>query len=148
MCFECIHTKADALEGETDLYVSPSGVLFARTSFGDYVEFYHDTNGNSIIIDNKGSAFNLDEKVDDNTYLELVNRSGRVILVPPVYIKLICKVSREFSKAILQDNTGAVDVKPAPPEISSYEKFGGGLADMMYKKDRRIRKMRFGGTLG
>ena len=132
--------------------MSMTGVLYARTGGGSFYEFYNDGRGTSLVvakIGTKNAVFNLDDGGDDESYMELVNRSGRTVLVPKEYVRMLCEASRSiYDKGILKETTGGVDVKPAPPQVSMYRKYGGFLAPNGYRDDADIKLMRFGGTVG
>lgn len=134
-----------------DLLVSLTGVLYARTNSGSFYEFYNNGRGTSLVvakIGTKNAVFNLNDGGDDESYMELVSRSGRTILVPKEYIRMLCEASRSiYDSGVLEENTGGVDVKPAPPQISRFKKYGGFIAPNGYRDDVDIKLMRFGGTL-
>ena len=68
--------------------------------------------------------------------------------MPKEYIRMLCEASRSiYDSGVLEENTGGVDVKPAPPQISRFKKYGGFIAPNGYRDDVDIKLMRFGGTL-
>lgn len=120
---------------ELDLYMSEQGVVFGRTSLGDFIEFFKDDKGNPVVRDQQGNVYEFQSAESDQYLMEMLNRDGDAVFVPPEYIRKISALSRTYSEDIV--SKGDVDVVKAPQDISLFEENGGILVPAEESDERR-----------
>ena len=120
---------------ELDLYKSEQGVVFGRTSLGDFIEFFKDDKGNPVVRDQQGNVYEFQSAESDQYLMEMLNRDGDAVFVPPEYIRKISALSRTYSEDIV--SKGDVDVVKAPQDISLFEENGGILVPAEESDERR-----------
>lgn len=90
-----------------------------------------------MIRDQQGNvySFDEDENMSDEYLMEMMNRDGDAVFVPPSYLRKISSMSKTYS----DDNvtTGEVEVFKAPQDISLFEQNGGILVPAEEANERR-----------
>lgn len=135
MCVYICVAGADLVSQELDLYMSEQGVVFGRTSLGDYIEFFKDDKGNPVVRDQQGNVYEFQGDESDQYMMEMLNRDGDAVFVPPEYIRKISALSKTYSEDIV--SKGDVDVVKAPKDISLFEENGGILVPAEESDERR-----------
>ena len=115
--------------------MSEQGVVFGRTSLGDFIEFFKDDKGNPVVRDQQGNVYEFQSAESDQYLMEMLNRDGDAVFVPPEYIRKISALSRTYSEDIV--SKGDVDVVKAPQDISLFEENGGILVPAEESDERR-----------